>query len=67
MSEFGEKVDMILELLSKEKSLKIEELIQQLSLKDTSLLNFMHQGELIELKNGKASLTDFGAGIISAE
>jgi len=67
MSEFGEKVDMVLELLSKEKTLKEEELMQQLSLKDTSLLNFMHQGELIELKNGKASLTDFGAGIISAE
>ena len=67
MSEFGEKADMVLELLSKEKSLKVEELIQQLSLEDTSLLNFMHQGELIELKNGKASLTDFGAGIISAE
>jgi len=67
MSEFGEKADMVLELLSKKKSLKIEELIQQLSLEDTSLLNFMHQGELIELKNGKASLTDFGAGIISAE
>jgi len=67
MSEFGEKADMVLELLSKKKSLKVEELIQQLSLEDTSLLNFMHQGELIELKNGKASLTDFGAGIISAE
>ena len=67
MSEFGEKADMILELLSKEKTLKVEELMQQLSLKDTSLLNVMHQGELIELKNGKASLTDFGAGIISAE
>ena len=67
MSEFGEKADMVLELLSKKKSLKVEELIQQLSLEDTSLLNFMLQGELIELKNGKASLTDFGAGIISAE
>ena len=67
MSEFGEKADMVLELLSKKKSLKIEELIQQLSLEDTSLLNFMLQGELIVLKNGKASLTDFGAGIISAE
>lgn len=67
MSEFGEKADMVLELLSKKKSLKVEELIQQLSLEDTSLLNFMHQGELIELKNGKASLTDFGAEIISAE
>jgi len=67
MSEFGEKADKVLELLSKEKSLKVEELIQQLSLKDTSLLNFMQKGELIELKNGKLRLTDFGAGIISAE
>jgi len=67
MSEFGEKADIILELLSKEKTLTLEELKQKLSLKDIQILNFMQQGELIEIINGKLRLTDFGAGIISAE
>jgi len=67
MSEFGEKVDRILELLSKEKTLTLEELKQKLSLENTQILNFMQTGELIEIINGKLRLTDFGAGIISAE
>lgn len=67
MSELGEKADRILELLSKEKTLTVEELKKKISLEDASLLYFMHHGELIELKKGKARITDFGAGIISAE
>ncbi|MDP2844667.1 MAG: hypothetical protein Q8N79_01145 [Candidatus Methanoperedens sp.] len=67
MSELGEKADRILELLSKEKTLTVEELKKKIALEDASLLYFMHHGELIELKKGKARITDFGAGIISAE
>jgi hypothetical protein len=67
MSEFGEKADIILELLSKEKTLTLEELKQKLSLKDLQILNFMQKGELIEIINGKLRLTDFGEGIISVE
>ncbi len=67
MSEFGEKADMVLELLCKEKTMTVEELKLKLSLEDYSLLDFLHKGELIELKNGKASLTDFGAEIISVK
>ena len=67
MSEFGEKADRVLELLSKEKTMAVEELKKEIALKDAELLYFMHQGELIEIINGIASLTDFGAGIISAE
>jgi hypothetical protein len=67
MSEFGEKADMILELLSKEKTMTVEELKKEISIEDAALLRFMHHVELIEIKNGKASLKDFGAGIISAE
>ena len=67
MSVFGEKVDRILELLSKEKTLTVEEITQKLSPEDTHILNFMQNGELVELKNGKFRLTDFGAGIISEE
>jgi predicted transcriptional regulator len=67
MSEFGEKVDRILELLNKEKTLTVEELKKTISFEDTSLLYFLQNGELIELKNGNARITDFGAMIISAE
>jgi predicted transcriptional regulator len=67
MSEFGEKVDRILELLNKEKTMTVEELKKTISLEDTSLLYFLQNGELIELKNGNARITDFGAGIISAD
>ncbi|GFO96311.1 hypothetical protein ig2599ANME_0499 [groundwater metagenome] len=67
MSELGEKADRVLELLSKEKTLTMEELKQKLPHEDTQILNFMHKGELIELKNGKLRLTDFGADVISAE
>ncbi len=47
--------------------MKNKELKQKLSLEDTSVLNFMQHVELIELKNGEVRLTDFGAGVISAE
>ncbi len=67
MSMFGEKADTVLELLSKEKSMTVEDLRQKLLLEDNSLINFMRNGELIELKNGKIRLTDFGAEIISVK
>jgi len=50
MSELGEKADKILELLSKQNTLTVEELKNKISLEDTSLLDFMHQAGLIELK-----------------
>ncbi len=67
MSELGEKADRILEILNKKKALTIEELKQMISLEDDLLLSFMKHGELIELKRGKARITDFGAGVIAAE
>ncbi len=67
MSEFGEKADSVLELLSKDKTMAVEVLKQRLLLEDNSLLNFMHKGELIELKNGKVRLTDFGSEVISVK
>jgi Mn-dependent DtxR family transcriptional regulator len=67
MSEFGEKADMVLELLSKEKKMTVKELKQKLQLEDISFLNFMHNGEFIELKNGKVRLTNFGAEVISVK
>ena len=67
MSEFGEKADMVLELLCLDKTMTVEELKQKISLEDSSLLNFLHKGELIELENGEVRLTDFGAKIISVK
>jgi len=67
MSEFGEKADMVLELLSKEKTMTEEELKHKLQLDDISLLNFMHNGEFIELKDGKVRLIDFGAELIAVK
>ncbi len=67
MSELGEKVDRILELLSKQNTVTIEELKEKISLEDISLLNFMHHGELIELKNEDVSITEFGYEIITVE
>jgi hypothetical protein len=67
MSEFGEKADNVLELLSKEKIMTVEELKQRLQLEDISLLNFMYNGELIELRNEQVRLTDFGSEVISVK
>ncbi len=65
MSEFGEKADMVLDLLRKEGTMSVEELKKRLLLENISLLNFMHTGELIELRDGKVRLTDFGSEVIS--
>lgn len=67
MSEMGETADRILELLSKEKKLTVEELQKKISLEDMSLLSFMHQGELIELEKEEVRITGFGYEIITAE
>ncbi len=67
MSELGEKADKVLELLSKYKILTLEELKQKLLLEDFSIINFLHKGEFIELKNGKVRLTDFGSEVISVK
>ncbi len=67
MSELGETVDRILELLSKQNTLTIKELKEKVSLEDTSLLGFMHQGELIELIKEDVRITRFGYEIITAE
>lgn len=67
MSEFGEKADSVLELLSKQKAITVEELMQNLFIDDVSIINFMHKGELIEIKNGKVRLTDFGSEVISVK
>lgn len=67
MSEIGEIADRILELLSKEKKLTVEELKKKISLDDTSLLSFMHHGELIELEKEEVRITEFGYEITAAE
>ncbi len=67
MSEMGETADRILELLSKEKKLTVEELKQMISLEDDLLLSFMHQGELIELEKEEVRITGFGYEIITAK
>lgn len=67
MSELGEKADRILELLRKQNTLTVEELKEKISLEDTSLLNFMHLGELIELKKEDVRITGFGYEIITVE
>jgi hypothetical protein len=67
MSDLGEKADRILEILNKEKALSVEELKEMVSLEDDMLIRFMVEGELIEIKKGKASITDFGVGVITAE
>ena len=67
MSELGEKADNILELLRKQKTLTVEELKEKVSLKDTSLLVFMHQTGLIELKKEEVRITGFGYEIITVE
>ncbi len=67
MSDLGEKADRVLEILSKEKALTVEELKKKISLEDDSLLDFMQQGGLIELKKGTVGITGFGYEIITAE
>ncbi len=67
MSNFGDKADTVLELLSKQNTMTVEELKQKLLIDDISIIDFMHKGELIELKNGKVRLTDFGAEVISVK
>ena len=67
MSELGEKADRILVLLSKHNTVRVEELKEKISLVDTSILDFMHQGELIELKKKDVRITRFGYEIITVE
>jgi predicted transcriptional regulator len=67
MSELGEKADRILELLSKQNTLTVEDLKEKISLEDNSLLVFMHQAGLIELKKEDVRITGFGYEIITAE
>lgn len=67
MSNFGDKADTVLELLNEQKTMTVEELKQKLLIDDISIIDFMHKGELIELKNGKVRLTDFGAEVISVK
>lgn len=67
MSKLGEKADRILELLSKQNTLTVEELKEKISLEDTSLLGFMHLGELIELIKEDVRITRFGYEIITVE
>ncbi len=67
MSELGEKADRILEILNKEKVLNVDELKEIISLEDDMLIRFLEQGGLIELEKDKASITDFGTGLITAE
>jgi len=67
MSLLGEKADRILELLSKQNTITVEEIKEQISLEDTSLLGLMHQGELIELIKEDVRITWFGYEIITAE
>lgn len=67
MSELGKKADRILELLRKQDTQTIEELKEKIPLEDTSLLVFLHQAGLIELKKDDVRITCFGYEIISAE
>lgn len=67
MSELGEKADRILELLRKQDTQTVEELKEKIPLEDTSLLVFMHQAGLIELKKEDVRITGFGYEIITAE
>lgn len=67
MSELGDKADRILELLRKQNTLTVDELKEKISLEDTSLLVFMHQAGLIELKKEDVRITGFGYEIITAE
>lgn len=67
MSELGEKADRILELLRNKDIQTLEELKEKIPLEDTSILVFMHQAGLIELKQDDVSITEFGYDIITAE
>ena len=67
MSQLGEKADRILELLKIQNTLTVEELKDKIPLEDNSLLVFMHQAGLIELKREDVRITGFGYEIITAE
>jgi len=67
MSELGEKADRILDLLRKQDKQTVEELKIKIPLEDTSLLVFMHQAGLIELRKEDVRITGFGYEIITAE
>ncbi len=67
MSKLGETTDKILELLCEKETISLKELMKKLPHLNPTILNFMDQGELIELKNGEVSITEFGSRIITVE
>ncbi len=67
MSKLGETTDKILELLCEKETMPLKELMKKVPQLNHKILNFMDQEELIELKNGEVSITEFGCRIITVE
>ncbi len=67
MSKLGKAVDRILELLNTEDKITVNELKKRAPLIDTEILDFMNQQGLIELRDGKISITEFGSLLKSVE
>lgn len=65
MSEFGEKIDRILELTSEKEKLSINELEEKITPLDKEILNFMNHEGLIVLKKGEVRITEFGLRLLN--
>lgn len=67
MSKLGETADRVLELLSEEEKLSIDELKEKASLTDAEILTLLKQGGLIKLRKEEASITKFGSDLLTVE
>lgn len=65
MSKFGEMADQILEMLENGEKVDIEAFRTRMLLTDTSVLNFMSEFGMIELKEGSIRITKSGLELLN--
>ncbi len=67
MTEFGETVERVLELLGKSGKASLCELEETVPSADALILDFMKYFGLIDMKNGEIEITGFGLSLQNLE
>ncbi len=67
MSELGEIVDGVLELLKAREKISVSEIEKEVTLTDTKILDFMNEWEFIAVKGGDVRITNFGLELLTLE
>jgi hypothetical protein len=67
MTKFGETADRILEIVSEEEKLQINEIEKKIPLKVAATLDFMKECGLVEIKNEEIGITSFGQALLNVD